>query len=36
VFERLLEKYFQGERDDKTLRLLDIGTQRSTRRPSDA
>jgi uncharacterized protein (DUF1810 family) len=22
VFERLLDKYFQGERDDKTLRLL--------------
>jgi uncharacterized protein (DUF1810 family) len=24
VFERLLAKYFQGERDDKTLRLLGI------------
>ena len=22
VFERLLDKYFQGERDDRTLRLL--------------
>ncbi len=24
VFERLLDKYFRGERDDKTLRLLGI------------
>jgi uncharacterized protein (DUF1810 family) len=36
VFERLLEKYFQGERDGRTLRLLEIGAQRSTRRPSGA
>ena len=26
VFDRLLEKYYQGERDDKTLRLLDVET----------
>ncbi len=25
AFERLLAKYFQGERDEKTLRILDIG-----------
>jgi uncharacterized protein (DUF1810 family) len=24
VFERALDKYFQGRRDDKTLRLLDM------------
>jgi len=28
VFERLLEKYFQGARDGRTLRLLEIDAQR--------
>jgi uncharacterized protein (DUF1810 family) len=27
VFDRLLGKYFQGERDDKTLRLLDVAPE---------
>src|ERR1051326_4514381 len=27
VFDRLLQKYFQGERDDKTLRLLGVATK---------
>jgi len=27
VFERLLDKYFQGRRDDKTLRLLGIASE---------
>jgi uncharacterized protein (DUF1810 family) len=27
AFHRILEKYFQGQRDDKTLRLLGIGTK---------
>ena len=27
VFERLLDKYFQGERDEKTLRLLGIAPE---------
>jgi uncharacterized protein (DUF1810 family) len=27
VFDRLLDKYFQGERDDKTLRLLGVAPE---------
>jgi hypothetical protein len=27
VFERLLEKYFRGQPDDETLRLLGIGPE---------
>jgi uncharacterized protein (DUF1810 family) len=27
VFDRLLDRYYQGERDDKTLRLLGIGPE---------
>jgi uncharacterized protein (DUF1810 family) len=27
VFERLLDKYFEGKRDDKTIRLLDVASQ---------
>ena len=26
VFDQLLDKYYQGERDDKTLRLLGIAS----------
>ncbi len=27
LFEQLLDKYFQGERDDKTLRLLGVASE---------
>ena len=34
VFDRLLEKYFQGARDGKTLRFLERHAQRPTRGPA--
>ena len=30
VFDRLLEKYYRGERDEKTLRLLDVDSGESS------
>ena len=33
VFHRLLDKYFQGERDDRTLRLMVVPPERQTDHP---